>query len=345
MADNNKPNSLQASMAKAKAGRAATEITLRCVELAGCVRLLRELAAGEVGARLEDPGHLRGHPADPAAHRRPPAARQVLRRTQVGPVGLSRVLPISPSGAFRPLAGSHHSRTGRDLTFRVRGASAGYAHELRDPDRRADPGRVGRPAVGRVLPAPLDASGPRRFGPRVDRGFEAAIEQLDEYFAGERRDFDLDTAAEGDEFQHRVWALIAAIPYGASADVRRTRRRTRRSVRRARGRRRRRQQPAVHRRAVPPRRRQGRRADRVCRRPEAQAVPARSRAGPARQTVLTCEDPVRGARRSSTARPCCGSAAPSSDRSTRTTRGPRRSSRRCARTRTCPRTRTSRRGW
>jgi acyl-CoA dehydrogenase len=35
MADNNKPNSLQASMAKAKAGRVAVEITLRCVELAG----------------------------------------------------------------------------------------------------------------------------------------------------------------------------------------------------------------------------------------------------------------------------------------------------------------------
>jgi len=37
MADNNKPNSLQASMAKAKAGRVAVEITLRCVELAGSV--------------------------------------------------------------------------------------------------------------------------------------------------------------------------------------------------------------------------------------------------------------------------------------------------------------------
>ena len=37
MADNGKPNSLQASMAKAKAGRAATDITLRCVELAGSV--------------------------------------------------------------------------------------------------------------------------------------------------------------------------------------------------------------------------------------------------------------------------------------------------------------------
>ena len=54
------------------------------------------------------------------------------------------------------------------------------------------------------------------FGPRVAAGFEAAIEQLDEYFAGERRDFDLDTAAEGDEFEQRVWALIAEIPYGAS---------------------------------------------------------------------------------------------------------------------------------
>ncbi len=37
MADNRKPNSLQASMAKAKAGRVATEITLRCVELAGAL--------------------------------------------------------------------------------------------------------------------------------------------------------------------------------------------------------------------------------------------------------------------------------------------------------------------
>jgi acyl-CoA dehydrogenase len=35
MADNNKPHSLQASMAKAKAGRVGVEITTRCVELAG----------------------------------------------------------------------------------------------------------------------------------------------------------------------------------------------------------------------------------------------------------------------------------------------------------------------
>jgi acyl-CoA dehydrogenase len=37
MADNRKPNSLQASMAKAKAGRTGTDVALRCVRLAGSV--------------------------------------------------------------------------------------------------------------------------------------------------------------------------------------------------------------------------------------------------------------------------------------------------------------------
>jgi len=37
MADNARPNSLEASMAKAKAGRSAVDITLRCVELLGSV--------------------------------------------------------------------------------------------------------------------------------------------------------------------------------------------------------------------------------------------------------------------------------------------------------------------
>jgi acyl-CoA dehydrogenase len=37
MADNRKPNSLEASMSKAKAGRTGSDVTLRCVELAGSV--------------------------------------------------------------------------------------------------------------------------------------------------------------------------------------------------------------------------------------------------------------------------------------------------------------------
>ena len=37
MADNRKPNSREASIAKAKAGRIANEITLKCVELAASI--------------------------------------------------------------------------------------------------------------------------------------------------------------------------------------------------------------------------------------------------------------------------------------------------------------------
>jgi methylated-DNA-[protein]-cysteine S-methyltransferase len=38
--------------------------------------------------------------------------------------------------------------------------------------------------------------------------------QLEEYFAGERTDFDLPLAAEGTPFQRRVWDALRAIPYG-----------------------------------------------------------------------------------------------------------------------------------
>lgn len=41
-------------------------------------------------------------------------------------------------------------------------------------------------------------------------------EQLAEYFAGERRAFDLPLAPRGDAFAQRVWALLCAIPYGAT---------------------------------------------------------------------------------------------------------------------------------
>ena len=37
MADNGQPNSLQASMSKAKAGRMATQVTLKCAELGGAL--------------------------------------------------------------------------------------------------------------------------------------------------------------------------------------------------------------------------------------------------------------------------------------------------------------------
>ncbi len=55
------------------------------------------------------------------------------------------------------------------------------------------------------------------FGQRVEAGFEDVAGQLAEYFAGERREFDLPLHAAGDPLQERVWRLIAAIRYGRTA--------------------------------------------------------------------------------------------------------------------------------
>ncbi|MGH8279941.1 MAG: methylated-DNA--[protein]-cysteine S-methyltransferase [Gammaproteobacteria bacterium] len=44
----------------------------------------------------------------------------------------------------------------------------------------------------------------------------AAIQELKEYFAGERKSFDLPLAPEGTEFQLKVWRLLQRIPYGGT---------------------------------------------------------------------------------------------------------------------------------
>ncbi|MBA4348102.1 MAG: XRE family transcriptional regulator [Clostridiales bacterium] len=43
---------------------------------------------------------------------------------------------------------------------------------------------------------------------------QAAIRQIQEYFAGTRRTFDVPLHAPGTEFQQRVWAALREIPYG-----------------------------------------------------------------------------------------------------------------------------------
>ena len=40
------------------------------------------------------------------------------------------------------------------------------------------------------------------------------VEQLIQYFNGQRRQFELPLHQEGSPFQQEVWALLAAIPYG-----------------------------------------------------------------------------------------------------------------------------------
>jgi methylated-DNA-[protein]-cysteine S-methyltransferase len=52
---------------------------------------------------------------------------------------------------------------------------------------------------------------------RDDGPFQAVSEQLREYFAGDRKTFDLPVALAGTPFQQRVWAMLQEIPYGRTA--------------------------------------------------------------------------------------------------------------------------------
>jgi methylated-DNA-[protein]-cysteine S-methyltransferase len=69
----------------------------------------------------------------------------------------------------------------------------------------------------------INMDDPRHLPPNVRFGhpdpgdsavLAAARRQLEEYFAGERTDFDLPLAAEGTPFQRRVWDALREIPYG-----------------------------------------------------------------------------------------------------------------------------------
>ncbi len=59
-------------------------------------------------------------------------------------------------------------------------------------------------AVGPIAPDPESAA------------MAEVVSQLDQYFASKRTAFDLKTGAVGTPFQHRVWDVLVAIPYGTT---------------------------------------------------------------------------------------------------------------------------------
>ncbi|MFD1859783.1 methylated-DNA--[protein]-cysteine S-methyltransferase [Aeromicrobium camelliae] len=70
-------------------------------------------------------------------------------------------------------------------------------------------------AAGLVTRIEFDA---QRRGRRIDDLLlDCAEAQLREYFAGERREFDLPLANDGTEFQQKVWNALRSIPYGQTA--------------------------------------------------------------------------------------------------------------------------------
>lgn len=90
------------------------------------------------------------------------------------------------------------------------------------------------PAITRTVPSPvgdllLVGDGERLSGlfmtnqrhhpvidaPRTDgAAFPDAVAQLDEWFAGSRRDFGLVLAPRGSAFQRQVWDVLRRIPFG-----------------------------------------------------------------------------------------------------------------------------------
>ena len=50
------------------------------------------------------------------------------------------------------------------------------------------------------------------FGSRRDAGFEAVRDQIGQYLAGDRQEFEVPAATSGDEYQERVWSLVRQIP-------------------------------------------------------------------------------------------------------------------------------------
>jgi methylated-DNA-[protein]-cysteine S-methyltransferase len=51
---------------------------------------------------------------------------------------------------------------------------------------------------------------------RADEPFGAVRDQLDEYFAGERTEFELAVELRGTPFQRKVWNALREIPYGTT---------------------------------------------------------------------------------------------------------------------------------
>jgi len=66
---------------------------------------------------------------------------------------------------------------------------------------------------GRLVAIRFDGGRPE--GRRDAKRCKDAAAQLGEYFAGRRREFELELAPFGTDFQLRVWRALSAIPYGA----------------------------------------------------------------------------------------------------------------------------------
>jgi hypothetical protein len=112
-----------------------------------------------------------------------------------------------------------------------------------------------------------------RLTPGSCKFFPRLIDELEEYFAGKRKEFGLPLVMSGTAFQNRVWQALLGIPYGETA---RTSSKPKRwgAGGHPRGRARERAKPPGHSRALSPRDRRERQPDWLRRRIVAETIPA-----------------------------------------------------------------------
>lgn len=70
--------------------------------------------------------------------------------------------------------------------------------------------------IGVSLPNRAHAIGEVQFPRQAEIGAREATAQLQEYFAGKRRDFDLRIEPVGSSFERDVWERLRSIPYGVT---------------------------------------------------------------------------------------------------------------------------------
>jgi methylated-DNA-[protein]-cysteine S-methyltransferase len=114
-----------------------------------------------------------------------------------------------PVATPRRMSAVIDSPVGRLMLVAADGALTGLYLEDREP---TEPD--GLPRAGS---ADRESSRPAGTGSIDEANAQVLAEatrQLDEYFAGQRRGFDLPLALEGTAFQRRVWDALRDIPYG-----------------------------------------------------------------------------------------------------------------------------------
>ncbi len=74
----------------------------------------------------------------------------------------------------------------------------------------------GQFVTGLFMPCQKGSCGPDASWKRCDALFDSVRTQLAQYFAGERREFDVPLRLTGTPFQRRVWQELVRIPFGTT---------------------------------------------------------------------------------------------------------------------------------